>query len=55
MSDSILNQQRVPATYNGLVDKAVFQNVDKDSAAYVSSMVKAYMKDGNVDHALAFF
>lgn len=44
-----------PATYNDLVDKAVFQGGDKDSSAYLSSMVKAFMKDGNVDHALQFF
>lgn len=57
MSESILSHPELAQSnnYNDLVDNAVFQNTDKESAAYLSSMVKAFMKDGNVDHALSFF
>lgn len=42
--------------YYSLIDQAVFEDSSsKDSAAYLVSMTKAYLKDGNVDHALKFF
>lgn len=42
--------------YYSLLERAVFEDKDSaDSAAYLLSMTKAYLKDGNVDHALKFF
>jgi hypothetical protein len=37
------------------VEEAVFNNINDNSEAYISSMVKAYMLDGNTDYALQFF
>jgi len=38
------------------VEKAVFgENAREDDPAYITSMTKAYFKDGNVSYALQFF
>jgi hypothetical protein len=63
MSDSLmeipLNSSDSTHNYYQLVENAVFQNntgsAEGESAAYLTSMTKAYMKDGNMDHALSFF
>ena len=39
---------------NSLIKDAVFKD-RKEGAGFVSAMVKAYMKDGNIEHALSFF
>ena len=63
MSDSLLdmplNNSDSNHNYYQLVESAVFQNAsgtaEGESAAYLTSMTKAFMKDGNIDHALKFF
>lgn len=42
------------SNYYQLLEQAVFKD-KSDSPAYLTSMTKAYFKDGNVDHALKFF
>jgi len=37
------------------LEEAVYSNRKDNTEAYISSMVKAYMLDGNVDYALQFF
>lgn len=42
--------------YYSLLERAVFEQGDSaESVAHLVSMTKAYLKDGNVDHALKFF
>ena len=42
--------------YYSLLEGAVFESGDSaGSVAHLVSMTKAYLKDGNVDHALKFF
>jgi len=41
--------------YNTVLEKAVFSAKDDKSLAYLTSMTKAYLKDGSVDYALQFF
>lgn len=54
LSECLLSHPDVQGgTYN-LIQKAVFAD-RKDGASYVSSMVKAHLKDGSIDHALKFF
>ena len=65
MSDSLLdmplaNQEASEiGNYYALLEKAVFHNNqgegESESSAYLTSMTKAFMKDGNIDHALKFF
>ena len=65
MSDSLLDMPLSNQTasesgnYYQLLEKAVFHNNqgegESESAAYLTSMTKAFMKDGNIDHALKFF
>ena len=54
LSDTLL---QLPADkhYYELVQSAVFDGKDEASAAYVTAMTKAHLKDGSVDHALKFF
>lgn len=54
MSDTLL---QLPADkhYYELVQSAVFDGQEEASAAYVTAMTKAHLKDGSVDHALKFF
>ena len=54
MSDSLIQMKDLGVHYNELIEKAVFQD-KKDGAAYITSMTKAYFKDGSVDFALKFF
>ena len=55
MSESLLQMNLNDANYNDVLEKAVFENGQKDSAAYLTAMTKAFFKDGNVEHALKFF
>ena len=42
--------------YYNLLEDAVFkQEYSNDSPCYITSLTKAYFKDGNVDYALKFF
>ena len=52
-----LDNSSTNPNYYQLIEGAVFQNgaAESDSAAYLTSMTKAFMKDGNIDHALKFF
>jgi len=54
LSDTLL---QLPADkhYYELVQSAVFDGQEEASAAYVTAMTKAHLKDGSVDHALKFF
>jgi hypothetical protein len=54
MSDALLQLTEVDNHYHELVDSAVYQG-NTEGAAFVSSMTKAHLKDGSVDHALKFF
>ena len=54
MSDSIMDLPLGDSNYYQLLEQAVFKD-KSDSPAYLTSMTKAYFKDGNVDHALKFF
>jgi hypothetical protein len=55
MSDSLLDMPLKEAHYNEVLDKAVFETKGVESAAYLASMTKAYLKDGSIEHALKFF
>ena len=42
--------------YHTVLEQSVFENTPKDnSLAYLTSMTKAYLKDGSKDYALTFF
>ncbi len=41
--------------YNMIQDAVFSENKNEASPCYITSMTKAYFKDGNVDHALEFF
>ena len=57
MSETLFNFQidQNKQSFNKLIEEAVFNNNNDNSEAYISSMVKAFMLDGNVEHALQFF
>lgn len=61
MSDALLQvplgQAEGSKHYYDLLGKAVFaeQEDGNESVAYLTSMTKAYFKDGSVDHALKYF
>lgn len=54
LSDTLL---QLPADkhYYDLIQSAVFDGKQETSAAYVTAMTKAHLKDGSIDHALKFF
>lgn len=56
MSDSLMDLPLANSDnhYYQLLEQAVFES-DSASPAYLTSMTKAYFKDGSVDHALKFF
>lgn len=56
MSDSLMDLPLANSDnhYYQLLEQAVF-NSESSSPAYLTSMTKAYFKDGSVDHALKFF
>lgn len=55
MSEAILSLKDLGSNnYNTLLSEAVYKN-NQDGGAYITSMTKAYLKDGNKEHALKFF
>jgi hypothetical protein len=55
MSDSLMDLPLDSDNhYYQLLEQAVFDS-SSTSPAYLTSMTKAYFKDGSVDHALKFF
>jgi hypothetical protein len=55
MSEALL---KIPSSshYHKIIQEAVFDNQDlTQSAGYITSMTKAYFKDGSTSHAVAFF
>lgn len=54
LSECLLNHPGVEGSTYDLIQKAVFAG-RKDGASYLSSMVKAHLKDGSTEHALKFF
>jgi hypothetical protein len=56
MSDSLMDLPLASSGnhYYKLLEQAVFPE-GSSSPAYLASMTKAYLRDGNVDHALKFF
>ena len=55
MAEALLKAP-VDEHYNSLMQKAVFEDASQSKGlAYVNSMTKAYLKDGNAKHALTFF
>ena len=55
MSDSLLDMPLKDSHYNEILEQAVFESSANESAAYLVSKTKAFLKDGSVDHALKFF
>lgn len=41
--------------YYDLLQEAVFKETNQESACYITQMTKAYIQDGNSDHAVKFF
>ena len=55
MSDAIMSLKDVGNNnYHSLLNEAVFKD-NQACNAYISSMTKAYFKDGNKQHAVKFF
>lgn len=56
MAEALLKAPIGNEHYNSVMKKAVFEDAsESNSLAYVNSMTKAYLKDGNAKHALTFF
>lgn len=56
MAEALLKAPIGDEHYNSLMQKAVFEDASYSKGlAYVNSMTKAYLKDGNAKHALTFF
>ena len=56
MAEALLKAPIDGDNYNNLLEKAVFEDASKKNGlAYVNSMTKAYLADGNAKHALKFF
>jgi hypothetical protein len=55
-SEALLGNEEIAKDnrLNEILEAAVFRG-KQDGAAFTSQMTKAYMLDGNMDHALRFF